>query len=187
VKRRALAGLAIVCILAVSSASASPAHAPSPKAAKAAFGRFLHQLYGEIHGYWTCPYEPPPAALDECLGEVRAGRLWHQVGADVSSRFGEIDFDRVFAQTWRRHWSHYSHRWIAGGPPGVASVNTDAYGWSFLATRAARLKDRAHARILGYDGYTTGFHRFYLFRCSRHGGLVTCRNALGDAMRYRPR
>jgi hypothetical protein len=86
--------LAIVCILAVSSASASPAHAPSPKAAKVAFGRFLHQLYGGIHGYWTCPYEPPPAALDECLGEVRAERLWHQVGADVSSKFGEIAFDR---------------------------------------------------------------------------------------------
>jgi hypothetical protein len=32
-----------------------------------------------------------------------------------------------------------------------------------------------------------GFHRFYLFRCSRHGRLITCRNALGDAMRYRPR
>ena len=185
--RRALVGLAIVCAVAVPSASASPARAPAPKDAKAAFGRLLHQLYGGIHGYWTCPYEPPPAALDECLGEVHAGRLWHQVGADVSSTFGEIAFDRVFAQTWRRHWRPYSHRWIAGGPTGVASVNSDAYGWSFLASAAAHLKDGAHARILGYDGYTTGFHHFYLFRCSRHGSLITCRNALGDALRYRPR
>jgi hypothetical protein len=63
----------------------------------------------------------------------------------------------------------------------------DAYGWRILASRAARLKNGAHTKILGYDGYTAGFHRFYLFRCSRHGGLITCRNALGDAMRYRPR
>jgi hypothetical protein len=176
-----------VCAVAVPSASASPAHTPSPQAAKAAFGRFLHQLYGGIRGYWTCPYEHPPAALDECLGEFHAGRLWHEVGADVSSKHGEIAFDRVFAQTWRRHWSPYSHRWIAGGPRGVASVNSSAYGWSFLASGAARLKkEGAHAKIVGYDGYTTGFHRFYLFRCSRQGGLITCRNALGDAMRYRP-
>jgi hypothetical protein len=104
----------------------------------------------------------------------------------VGSRFGEIDFNHVFAQTWRRRWSRYSHRWIAGGPPGVASVNTNAYGWSFLASGAAHLKDGARARILGYDGYTAGFHHFYLFRCARKGRLITCRNALGDAMRYRP-
>jgi hypothetical protein len=186
--RRAVAGLAIVCALAVPSASASPARAPSPAAATAAFGRLLHQLYGGgISGYWTCPYEHPPAALDECLGEVHAGRLWHQVGADVSGKDGAIGFDRVFAQTWRRHWWPYSHRWVAGAPGGVASVNSNAYGWGFLAVGAAHLKDGAHANILGYDGYTAGFHHFYLFRCSRHGGLITCRNALGDAMRYRPR
>ena len=185
--KRALAGLAVVCAIAVPSASASPTRAPSPKAAKAAFGNFLRQLYGTVHGYWTCPYEHPPAALDECLGEVRAEGLWHQVGADVSSRFGEINFDHVFGQTWRRRWSPYSRRWIAGGPPGVASVNTTAYGWGFLASGAAELKkDGAHAKFLGYDGATAGFRRFYLFRCTRRAGVVTCRNALGDAMRYRP-
>ena len=63
--KRAFVGLAIVCTIAVPAASASPAHAPPPEAAKAAFGRLLHQLYGEIHGYWTCPYEPAPAAIDE--------------------------------------------------------------------------------------------------------------------------
>jgi hypothetical protein len=177
--------LALVLALVTSGASASPAHAPPPKAAKAAFDRFLDQLYGKVRGYWTCPYESPPAALDECLGEVHVGHLWHQVGADVSSRFGEIAFDHVFAQTWRRHWLPYSHRWIAGGPPGVASVNTTAYGWGFLAGAVAELKDGAHAKFLGYDGDTAGFRRFYLFRCSRNGRLVTCRNALGDAMRYR--
>jgi len=169
------------------SASASPTVAPSPVAATAAFGHFLRQLYGGgIHGYWTCPYEHPPAALDECLGEIEVRGLRHEVGADVSSRYGEIAFDHVFAQTWRRHWWPYSRRWIAGGLPGMASVNSDAYGWSFLASSAAHLKDGAHAKILGYDGYTAGFHRFYLFRCQRRGGLITCRNALGDAMRYRP-
>ena len=183
--KRAIAASIIVFTLLASGASASPAHAPSPKAARAAFGRFLHQLYGGIHGYWTCPYERAPSALDECLGEVHARRLWHEVGADVSGRYG-IAFDHVFAQTWRRRWSPYSHHWVAGEASGVASVNTDAYGWGFLASGVVHLKDGGHRKLLGYDGYTAGFHRFYLFRCSRQGRLITCRNALGDAMRYRP-
>ena len=92
----------------------------------------------------------------------------------------------MFAQTWTRRWSPYSHNWVAGEASGVASVNTDAYAWGFLASGVVHLKDGAHRKLLGYDGYTAGFHRFYLFRCARKGRLITCRNALGDAMRYRP-
>jgi hypothetical protein len=177
---------AVVFALVASGASAAPASAPSPQAAKAAFGRLLHQLYGgRIRGYWTCPYEEPPAALDECLGEIHNGRVRHVVGADVSRKHGETAFVHRFAETWTRHWWPYSHRWVIGSP-GVASVNSDAYGWGFLAFSVVHLKDGATVKVLGYDGYTTGFHRFYLFRCARQGVLITCRNALGDAMRYRP-
>jgi hypothetical protein len=34
---------------------------------------------------------------------------------------------------------------------------------------------------------STGLGRFFIFRCVVRGDLVTCRNAFGDAMRYRPR
>jgi hypothetical protein len=108
------------------------------------------------------------------------------VYASAVYRNGAIWFDSVSAQTWNRHWWPYSRHWIAGGPPGIASVNSNAYGWGFLASGVVRLKDGAHAKILGYDGDSTGLARFYRFTCSRRGAVITCRNALGDAMRYRP-
>lgn len=35
------------------------------------------------------------------------------------------------------------------------------------------------------DDNNTGLTRFYSFTCSRRRGPITCRNAFGDAMRYR--
>jgi hypothetical protein len=172
-------------VLAAPGASASHPHAPSPATAKAAFGHLLHRLYGRIHGYWTCPYQYPPSPSDFCLGEVHAGRQWHEVGADARNNHGEIVFDGLFAQTWTRHWWPYSHHWVAPSP-GVASVNSSAYGWGFIASGLVHLKDGAHTKLLGYDGDQAGLLRFYLFNCSRKGKLITCRNRLGDAMRYRP-
>ena len=186
---RAVATAAGVLVLAVvlvaPGASAAPPRAPSPAAAKTAFGHLLHQLYGEIDGYWTCPYQYPPGPSDSCLGEVHAGRLWHEVGADAKSNNGQVVFDGLYAQTWTRHWWPYSHHWVAP-VPGVASVNSNAYGWGFVASGVAHLKDGGHTKLLGYDGDQAGLLRFYLFHCSRTGGLITCRNSLGDAMRYRP-
>jgi hypothetical protein len=175
--------LVLAVVLVAPGASAAPRRAPSPAAAKVAFGHLLHQLYGEIHGYWTCPQQGAPS--DSCLGEVHAGRQWHEVGADGKSNHVEIVFDGLFAQTWTRHWWPYSHHWVAPSP-GVASVNSSAYGWGFIASGLVHLKDGAHTKLLGYDGDQAGLLRFYLFNCSRKGKLITCRNRLGDAMRYRP-
>jgi hypothetical protein len=183
--KRGIAASALLCALLASRAAASPARAPSPAAAKKAFGRLLHQLYGPGRGYWTCP-APAVEGRSDCFGEVHSGHQWHQVSASARRSYGTISMDGVFAQTWIRHWWPYARHWIAGGPPGVASVNSSAYGWGFLASGAAELKDGRQAKILGYDGDSAGLRRFYLFRCSRKGGLITCRNALGDAMRYRP-
>lgn len=70
--------------------------------------------------------------------------------------------------------------------PGVVSVDSNAFDWGFLALGLAHLKDGGHTTRFGYDGDEAGWPRFYTFRCSRTGGLITCRNSLGDAMRYRP-
>jgi len=52
---------------------------------------------------------------------------------------------------------------------------------------AQRLKDGETRQLGSVDGYTgPGFGRFFTFICSRQSALITCRNALGDAMRYRP-
>ncbi len=52
--------------------------------------------------------------------------------------------------------------------------------------RAKVVKDGQTRQIDGYDGNDSGMTRFVIFTCSRRAGLITCRNALGDAMRYRP-
>jgi hypothetical protein len=67
------------------------------------------------------------------------------------------------------------------------SVNSPAYDWGFLA-EGARSATRGHpVRLDAYDGYGAGWFTFYLFTCSARSELITCTNALGDAMRYRPR
>ena len=71
--------------------------------------------------------------------------------------------------------------------PGDVSVNSPAYDWGWLALGAERLKAGQSRRVGAYDGFVgKGVSRFYTFSCARDGGLITCRKALGDAMRYRP-
>ena len=182
--------LVLTVVLVASEASAAPPRAPSPAAAKAAFGHFLHQLYGGVHGYWTCPRQDFRRRGDDCLGEVHAGRQWHQVGAEATNDQGEVAFGRVFAWTWTRHWWPYSRHFILRSQepqvPGVVSVNSNAYDWGWLAMGARRVKAGHTRRVDAADGDTSGFLRFFNFTCSRRGSLITCRNALGDVMRYRP-
>ena len=182
--------LVLTVVLVASEASAAPPRAPSPAAAKAAFGHFLHQLYGGVHGYWTCPRQDFRRRGDDCLGEVHAGRQWHQVGAEATNDQGEVAFGRVFAWTWTRHWWPYSRHFILRSRepqvPGVVSVNSNAFDWGFLAQGLVHLKDGGHTTRFGYDGGQAGWSRFYVFHCSRTSRLITCRNSLDDAMRYRP-
>ena len=176
------------------SALAVPARAPSPVRATAAFGRLLHQIYGGAHGYWTCP--PPaipspaiPGRVD-CLAEVRTGRRWHQVSMSAIVRNRVIVFTTLTndaATSWVRHWSPYSRRFIHEPQvPGVVSVNSPAYDWGWLAGLAGGLKPGQTRRLSALDGDVIGWERFDIFTCSARAGLITCRNALGDAMRYRP-
>lgn len=187
--RRGVVALTVVSAVLAETASASPARAPSPAAATAAFGRLLHQLYGEVHGYWTCPPPVINGRLD-CLAEAHIGRRWHQVSASTSRSNGVIWVNRVSAETWTRHWWPYSRHFIlrSNEPqvPGVVSVNGPAYDWGWLARGARTLKDGDTHQVDGLDGNDTGLTHFFIFTCSRSGSLITCRNALGDAMRYRP-
>ncbi len=165
---------------------------PSPAAATAALGRLLHQLYGGFHGYWTCPGPAVDGRID-CIAEVHEGRLWHQVTVSARWRNGVVVFFTTTnrpAQSWVRHWSPYSRHYIVRShesAPGVLAVNSPAYDWGWLAGLAQRLKDGETRQLGSVDGYTgPGFGRFFTFICSRQSALITCRNALGDAMRYRP-
>ena len=71
--------------------------------------------------------------------------------------------------------------------PGVVSVNSSAYDWGWLAMGAHGLKAGHTGRVDAYDGDGAGLLRFFSFTCSSSGSDITCRNALGDEMRYRPK
>lgn len=91
------------------------------------------------------------------------------------------------AHSWVRHWWPYSRRFIRrSGMPGVASVNSSAYDWGWLAACAHRVRPDGTSKCGAYDGNSAGLSRFYTFTCTSHAHLVTCTNRLGDAMRYRP-
>lgn len=182
----------VVCILAVPAASASPAGAPSPAAAKAAFGRLLHQLYGGIRGYWACP-GPAQLGRVDCVAEVHRGREWHWLTMSAVKRHGVVALMTLTndaAQSWVRRWSPYSRHFILRSAesqvPGVVSVNSPVYDWGWLAGRVERLEAGHTGRFSAVDGPDYGAGRLYVFTCSRRGAAIACRNALGDAMRYRP-
>ena len=97
---------------------------------------------------------------------------------------------RARDHSWFRRWSSYSRRPLAGfDTPGKASVNSPAFDWAFLALGAGDgwKRGRKSFSVNSYDGDSAGLRRFFVFRCGVRGALVTCRNAFGDAMRYRPR
>lgn len=186
------AAWALTATTVTPSAGATSTHAPSPAAATAAFGRLLRQLYGEMHGYWTCPPPPIVGRLD-CLAEVHAGGRWHQIGMSARRQHHAVvlmTLGNDAAQSWARRWTPYSRHFIlrSNEPqvPGVVSVNSPAYDWGWLAGLAHGLKAGQTRRLSALDGDANGLERFYLFTCSARTNVITCRNALGDAMRYRP-
>lgn len=191
--RTGLAALLVALAVAAPDAlGASTTAAPRPAPATAAFGRLLRGLYGPIHGYWTC-FPPAIAGRVDCMAEFHAAGRWHEVSGSARWYHGVIAitiFSNGAAVTWVRRWSPYSRRYILRSDepqvPGVVSVNGPAYDWGWLAQAAGEVKAGQTKRLSAYDGDANGIQRFEIFTCSRPGGLITCRNALGDAMRYRP-
>lgn len=188
---RKILAFAAVLVLAISaSASAETAGTPSSKAATTAFGRYLHHRYGALHGYWTCPAaQTSPTGARSCAAEVRVGAKWHHLWTAAGSKGAEIIFAKPTVRTWQRHWWPYSRHFIAGRgvhPRGVASVNSNAYYWWFLAQCAHQVRAGSQRSCLSeYDGHATGFLVFDRFKCVGARRLVRCENRLGDVLRYR--
>ena len=177
----------MAALLLSAAAAAGP---PSSAAATRAFGRWLQHRYVRPAGYWTCPRAQTVGSRADCAAEFRVGQTWHFVDATARLSAGRVVIRKADEVVWVRRWSKWTHRSLPGAEtPGKASVNGRAYDWRWLAAgvydgwRRGRRSFTANA----YDGYWLGLGRFYLFRCVVRGDLVTCRNALGDAMRYRPR
>jgi hypothetical protein len=126
----------------------------------------------------------------DCAAEFRSRQTWHFVDATARLSGGRVVIRKADGLAWTRRWSKYVRRSLPGADtPGKASVNGRAYDWRWLAAGAydGWKRGRRTFTVNAYDGYSTGLGRFYLFRCVVRGDVVTCRNAFGDAMRYRPR
>ena len=183
------ASFAVVAVLCPGQSAAAVKRPPSPAAAQHAFGRWLHARYRSITGYWTCPRAQIAGDTAGCLAEVRVVGIRHLVFAAARMRNGRIAF--VHSETrWVRRWSAYSRTLLRGGNrdlAGEASVNSPAFDWWWLAAGALGPWQR-HLRsfvVSAFDGDSRGFGRFYNFSCRVGGRVLTCTNALGDAMRYR--
>jgi hypothetical protein len=77
----------------------------------------------------------------------------------------------------------------AFGATGTASANTPAFDWAFLIGFAydAFKRHKLPASYVAVDGDRSGMpDAMFRFRCTLSGRLITCTNALGDALRYRP-
>jgi len=186
--RALIVACVLVTALVSSVASALAVQAPAPAAATDSFGRWLHSRYGSISGYWTCPRAQVVNGRIDCLAEVRAGRTWHQTSASARLASGRITFSHVYDVPWIRHWWPYSRRFIIRSHEdvlGVISVNSPAYDWGFLAQEIHGLAPGHTVHADAYDGYGSGWFRFYLFTCSSRADVITCANKLGDVMRYR--
>jgi len=162
----------------------------TPATELAAFLRWISSRYPTAGGYWVCPQAQISGGEGICLAEVRVGRRLHSLHAAAKVSGGKIILQYRYDTTWVRHWSRFSSRVIGGfDTPGAASVNSPAYDWAWLAAGAhyAWQHHRTAFSVVDFDGDSLGFARLFRFECHVRGRTITCTNALGDSMRYRPR
>jgi hypothetical protein len=180
----------VLLLITTASAVAAATGPPSPASASRAFGSWLHDHYGNVQGYRTCPRAQSFGNEISCLAEVRVGKTWHLISADARLSGGHVVFPRHFDKRWARHWSPYTRLYLEKGGftlPGRVSVNGPAFDWAWLALGAHdKWKHHRVFHLQGYDGHWTGFERIFDFTCTVRQNLVSCRNVFGDAMRYIP-
>jgi len=160
---------------------------PTPAAASRAFGRWLHNRYGNVQGYWVCPQAQVIGNEAGCTAEVHVGQTRHLTWATATLASGQIVFLKISDQTWVREWSPFSRRILSHGgfnTPGELSVNSPAFDWAFIATQAYR--GHHTFSVAGLDGDNAGLMKFFAFKCSAEQNRISCTNAFGDAMRYIP-
>jgi hypothetical protein len=178
------AGLVLVC-----AAPAAAGGRLTSASELSAFHRWISSRYPGAHGYSACPQAQIFRNQGICLAEVKAGRTWHMLHAAPTLKHGRIVLLYQYDTAWTRRWSRFSRSVIAGfHTPGTASVNSPAYDWAFLA-QAAHFDWRHHRTsfsIIDYDGPSSGFEHLFTFDCHVRGRTIACRNALGDAIHYRP-
>ena len=191
----AAATLAAVAASATLALAASNGHTAtrsvaSTNPAERAFVVWLAQHHPGYEGPGVCPISRFARETNggiRCVAEIHKGRRYLQVWAHATLR-PQVRFKPYPSVPWTRRWSKYS-RPPQHVSPGLISVNATHYDWRWLVLGVdylCRQKHRASCRAPALDGQWTGYGLFFVFKCRNQGNLISCRNKLGDALRWKP-
>lgn len=181
-----LVGCAIAFVALLAGGCGS-SHRP-PQTIEQAFTRFISERHPGFSGPSRCPAKARTAEPEACIGELHKGDRYVQVWA-YPTRGSTVAFKHVATSAWTRRWSGYG-RPAERPSPGLISVNNKGmfdWRWVLLGADAlCRQKHRTTCTAPGLDGAFGGYPVFDDFHCHAGAHLVTCRNSLGDAVRWRP-
>jgi len=177
--------------LAASNGHTAARSAASANVAERAFVRWLAKHHPGFQGPSVCPSSRSARAANggiRCVAEIHKGRRYIQVWG-IASPGAKVTFKRQAAIPWTRRWSKYS-RPPQHVSPGLISVNaTGSFDWRWLVLGVdyeCRQKHRESCTSGALDGQWAGYGLFFTFDCHTQGNLITCRNKLGDALRWLP-
>jgi hypothetical protein len=165
------------------------------------FKRLLAEKYGATWSRagvrWAkCPRQeffPHGASGDGsaeayCMAEFRSGHVWRYVAASVQQGLvAPVLAREPFTRRWTRRWRRSPARCLDQlRVPGRAYSNDGACEALMISDLAFGLRTGHHARRAYWHGTNTaGFGKLAAHRCRWRARSVTCRNALGDAFRWR--
>ena len=156
----------------------------------ASFRALTDARYGTQPGFWRCaPVNYSQREL-QCWAEMHRGARYRRVSAMATAPPSAPRFTKLRSQAWTRRWTRLSPSIVHDfGARGTASANGPAYDWAFLLGFAdsAFRGHKLPASSIVFDGDSSGFPRaMFRFHCALADRTVTCRNALGDSLRYVP-
>jgi len=143
------------------------------------FATILRQQYAGWSGYRTCVTSPEPNH-DICWAELHRGNRYRQV---------EVGIDLSPSQPVPSAATPHSI-WTRGPmpintPAGSGIANTREYAWDYLMRTVP--ETRLPTSVFDVNGDTTGYPAvMFTFSCTGTPKKVTCRNALGDSITYKP-
>jgi hypothetical protein len=181
--------------LALAGAGGQPAggdnaRATTPSKATTAFAALIKSRYGDQPGLRRCARVDYSKTELACWAEIYRGKQRRMVSATASIPDSTIVFRQVRSRSWTRRWTSVPARVVRSfGAPGTASANSPAFDRAFLIGFAydAFNRHKLPATSVAVDGDRSGMpDAMFRFRCTLSGRLITCTNALGDALRYRP-
>ena len=187
----------MVALLALLTVGCGSSRTPSTRGGQTsenrierAFVRLLAVRHPGFSGSSRCPSTRGAHPVDRipCVGEMHNGKQYLEVWARPT--FGStITFRDVSTRSWTRRWSKYAGP-LHGVYPGFISVNAPGiYDWRWLLLGVdgrCRQKHRHACTAGALDGQWGGYPLFFTFRCNVYGKVITCRNKLGDALRWGP-